>query len=76
MAKDRDSAYFGVSMTDSNQKGVAHRHARPMPNRRRFDELLRSPTVPEVEFILPDNNTFGHLDLRSLVDDIGNEGDE
>jgi hypothetical protein len=61
-------------MTDSNQKGVAHRHARPMPNRRRFDEMLRSPRTPEVQFILPDNNTFGHLDLRSLVDDFDNSG--
>ncbi len=56
-------------MTDSNQKGVAHRHARVMPARKRMDETLRSPRVPEKEFILPDNNTFGHLDLRSLVDD-------
>ncbi len=51
-------------MTDTNQKGVAHRHPRPMPSRRRMDELLRSPTVPKIEFILPDHNTFGHLDLR------------
>ena len=62
-------------MTDSNQKGVAHRHGRVMPTRRRMDETLRKPTVPQVEFILPDNNTFGHLDLRSLVDDM-NDGDE
>jgi hypothetical protein len=63
-------------MTDSNQKGVAHRHPRPMPTRRRFDEMLRSPRLPQKEFILPDNNTFGHLDLRSLVDDFDNSGDE
>ncbi len=56
-------------MTDSNQRGKAHRHARVMPARRRMDETLRSPVVPQIEFILPDHNTFGHLDLRSLVDD-------
>jgi len=63
-------------MTDSNQRGKAHRHDRPMPNRRRFDESLKSPTIPEIQFILPDNNTFGHLDLRSLVDQLPNEGDD
>ncbi len=63
-------------MTDSNQRGKAHRHARVMPARKRMDETLRSLRVPEVEFILPDNNTFGHLDLRSLVDDFDNSGDE
>ena len=63
-------------MTDSNQRGVAHRHGRVAPSRKRFDETQRLFKPSEVEFILPDNNTFGHLDLRSLVDDIGNEGDE
>jgi hypothetical protein len=64
-------------MTDTNQRGKAHRHSRPMPSRTRFDEALgRWFIVPEVEFILPDNNTFGLLDLRSLVDEIGNEGED
>ena len=65
-------------MTDSNQKGVAHRHSRPSPTRRRFDESLavKRLVVRSPEFILPDNNTFGHLDLRSLVDDFDNSGDE
>jgi hypothetical protein len=72
-------------LPDSNQKGVAHRHNRPSPDGRmlpkrssgrRFDETLKTSRiiVPEVEFILPDNNTFGHLDLRSLVDDFDNSG--
>ena len=74
--QERDSTDFGVPMTDSNQKGVAHRHPRPMPSRRRMDELLRSPIVPKIEFILPDHNTFGHLDLRWLVDDFDNSGDD
>jgi hypothetical protein len=70
-------------LPDSNQKGVAHRHPRPMPENRflpkrkkAFDPMLSSPTVPEREFILPDNETFGHLDLRWLVDEIDNSGDE
>jgi hypothetical protein len=27
-------------------------------------------------FILPDHNTFGLMDLRDLVDNMDNEGDE
>lgn len=66
-----------IILTDSNQRGVAHRHPRPMPNRKRFDESLKNDIKPpEVQFILPDNNTFGHLDLRSLVDDMDNAGDD
>jgi hypothetical protein len=70
-------------MPDTNQKGKAHRHPRPMPEyrflparARQWDQVYRSPSVPDVEFILPDNNTFGLLDLRDLVDSIGNEGEE
>jgi hypothetical protein len=69
-------AGVGRKLPDSNQKGVAHRHPRPMPNRRRFDETLKSPERPKVQFILPDDETFGHFDLRWLVDEINNEGDE
>jgi hypothetical protein len=49
-----------------------------MPNRLRFDESLKVKRVlvPEPQFILPDDETFGHLDLRWLVDEINNEGDE
>ena len=67
-------------MTDSNQRGKAHRHGRIMPvdrmlprrsSRRRFNETIVESQVgvSAPEFILPDNNVFGHLDLRSLVDD-------
>ena len=65
-------------MPDTNQRGKAHRHPRVMPSRKRFDELTLWAQVKatEKEFILPDNNTFGHLDLRSLVDEIGNEGED
>ncbi len=65
-------------MPDTNQRGKAHRHPRPVPKFKRFTDLETWVQVKatEREFILPDNNTFGHFDLRSLVDEIGNEGED
>jgi len=50
-----------------------------MPHRRAFDERNIGFQRPYSDaFILPDHNTFGHMDLRWLVDNLDNEegGDE
>ncbi len=55
---------------------MVHRHPRPAPNRQRFDEQnVQDFRLPEPEFRLSEND-FGLLDLRTLVDNIDNEGNE